>query len=87
VAALAVNGANGEGEPRAFLSQELGSASVEGHGGSGEADSSTDLLEGETQSELADREEEEGCIEEEEEEDHDNVGPQSRKAGKERRVD
>lgn len=78
--AAATDGDNGEGEQRVVLGQQLGGTSVEGDGGSDEANSSTDLVDRQVLGELADHEEEEGQVEEEEEENQREVDPQRSQA-------
>ena len=78
--AAATDGDNGEGEQRVVLGQQLGGTSVESDGGSDEANSSTDLVDRQVLSELADHEEEEGQVEEEEEENQREVDPQRSQA-------
>lgn len=68
--------ADGEGEERVFLSQELGSASVEGDGSGSEAESSSSPTEGSVTSELAACKHEESDVEKGEEGNQGNVNPQ-----------
>jgi len=69
-------GSEGESEQGVLLSQELRGTSVEGGSGSGKADGSTRLVNGEALRELAGHEEEEGQVEEEEEGDQGDVDSQ-----------
>jgi len=69
----ATDRANRESEERVFLSQKLGSTSVESGGGSGETESSTDFVDREALGKLADHEEEESHIEKGEDGDQGDV--------------
>lgn len=68
--------ANRESEPRALLSQELGSGGVESDDTISETDPSANLMDSDTIREYADHENEECHVEEEEEDDRDEVSPQ-----------
>ena len=81
-----MDGANGQGEPKVILVQELGSSSVESGGGSSETDSSTNLVGYDAPRELADHEGKVGHAEEEKDDNRDEVGPQGRQAGEGWRV-
>lgn len=78
IEAAAGNGAKRESEPRIFVGQQLGSASVEGSCSSGKTDGSTRLVDTEVFRELASHEKEEGEVEEEEKGDQRDVDPEGR---------
>jgi len=70
------DGSKGEGEPRVFVRQQLGSASVEGGSSGGETNTSASLVDGVVLRELANHEKEEGEVEEEEQSDQGDVDPE-----------
>lgn len=72
------NDTKGESKPGVFVGQQLGKTSVESGECSGDADSSTGLVDGFAFGELAGHEEEEGQVEEEEEDNKCDVDPQGR---------
>jgi len=69
-------GSKGEGEPRVFIRQQLGSASVEGGSSGGETETSASLVDGDVFRELANHEKEEGEVEEEEQNNQGDVDPE-----------
>jgi hypothetical protein len=76
VLAEAAEVADGEGEERVFLSQELSGAKVVSGKGGGDTDTTTSLVDGCVPSELSGHEKEEGEIEKEEEGDQGHINPQ-----------
>lgn len=69
-----------ESEPRVFVGQQLGKASVEGGEGGDDTNSPTRLVNSFVSGELGGHEEEEGQVEEEEKGNKCNIDPQGRQA-------